>query len=733
MLYWPNIIRVPLVLVLFLVVAGASSEALLADADEDNIARIKGWTVSVSPASFSYEDEITIAMSGLPKNFPFDTTSVSLGGSKVYVHTDGEGHDARPLSDGDGNLQVKASIIDWSSSKSQYLKVDIPNIFVAKTPVDFKPLNLRVSSTEVVPYQEVWVVGIGFTKPSRSKGWRSVRINENISGTGSLASVTIGGEPVLPPHIGFPVEMGRDGAVFFKMVVPESQLTITPGQVELRIIDSEGREGVATLTVAGVNLGLGNYISYPGENVPFALTGMPAHREGLNNDVELTYGYSLDLSGKKYASVSVGSFVVNEIGSVSGRFNIPKNALLTSSNRIWVTGASGKTWEFTHLLADRSITPSPAAGYQGDPVSISIKGMPPSSFLSSGSISIGGYQVKVPGYFGETGDKPVSNDFGSLIFDSVVPKGLLPGYHSIVWNAPGGKTATTTFHVETNRLQFDPPWAVPGQVLTMNSGSHSVKMRGVRISGSGDSYVSIDGERMLHDALDYPISISPDGKFETTIKVPIDKKILTQDRLTFTTVDTAGRIASGTLYLRRESVTVTPVESVRGTNIIVEGAGFFANAKNESSSYRVLISYGGAQIGSALLDDAGEFSKSLIVPDHAVVGAKNEISVALEDWPSVKGDSNHTVPGAMTLVIPDVASAGDRIMVTGTGYIRFRQVTVGIGHLWATAIGTKVHTDEIGNFEIFVDVPQSLDKGLVSLSVYAPYPNQVATVPFQVR
>lgn len=735
MFYYPNIIRFSLALIFFFMVASVLSDSLIADTDEDHIAQLKGWTVAVSPASFSYDEEFTIAMSGLPGNFPFDTTSVSLGGARVSVLTQGEGHYGQPMSDDDGKLEIKAVIVDWSSSGSQYLKVDIPNIFVAKTPVDFKPVKLRVSSTEIVPYQEVWVVGMGFTKPSRDRGWRSISINGNTSTTASPASVTIGGEPVFAPYIGYPERLGRDGSVFFKMIVPESKSTITPGQVKLRVIDSEGREGTAMLTVPAAKLGLSNHISYPGENVPFEITGLQAHRVGFDNDVKLKYGYAIDSSGKKYTSVAIGSFTANDAGGLSGRFDIPKQALLASSNKIWVTDTGSRTWEFIHHLADRSISLLPASGFQGDPIMITIKGMPANYLLSSGSVFLGSHKLKVPGYFEETGAKPVSNNYGSLTFPSVVPTEVSPGYHSLTWKAPGGKTATSTskFLVVQSRLYFDPPWVVPGQMVTMDSEYHSVKVLGGSISGSGDSYVFFDDAKMMHDTLDYPISISADGKFETTFAVPIDNVMLAKDRVKVTTADTAGRTALGTLYLKHESVTVTPAESARGTNIVVEGSGFFANSKNANSSYRVFISYGGVQMGSAVLDDIGAFKTSLIVPSHAVVGAKNEITVALAGWPSVKEVSAHRVPASAVQVTPDVAYAGEQIMVTGTGYAQFKQLTVGIGHLWATDIGPKVYTDEIGNFEIFVKVPQSLNKGLVPLHVYAPYPNPVASVPFQVR
>ena len=55
--------------------------------------------------------------------------------------------------------------------------------------------------------------------------------------------------------------------------------------------------------------------------------------------------------------------------------------------------------------------------------------------------------------------------------------------------------------------------------------------------------------------------------------------------------------------------------------------------------------------------------------------------------------------------MPDAASPGETIRITGTGFTPFRQVTIGIGHLWATTIGPVVHTDELGGFEVLVEVP----------------------------
>ena len=48
-------------------------------------------------------------------------------------------------------------------------------------------------------------------------------------------------------------------------------------------------------------------------------------------------------------------------------------------------------------------------------------------------------------------------------------------------------------------------------------------------------------------------------------------------------------------------------------------------------------------------------------------------------------------------------------------------------------IRDRVHTDELGRFEVSVKVPMGLIQGVVDLKVYAHYPIEVASIPFNVR
>ena len=89
MFYRRNFVRLLFVLIIGLVVVGAPKDGLLADDYLDSVAQLKGWKVVVSPTSFSYDDEITIEIVGLPRNFPFPINSVTLSGEKVHGPSQG--------------------------------------------------------------------------------------------------------------------------------------------------------------------------------------------------------------------------------------------------------------------------------------------------------------------------------------------------------------------------------------------------------------------------------------------------------------------------------------------------------------------------------------------------------------------------------------------------------------------------------------------------------------------
>jgi hypothetical protein len=70
--------------------------------------------------------------------------------------------------------------------------------------------------------------------------------------------------------------------------------------------------------------------------------------------------------------------------------------------------------------------------------------------------------------------------------------------------------------------------------------------------------------------------------------------------------------------------------------------------------------------------------------------------------------------------------------VSGTGFPAYKQVSIGIGHLWA-APPPVFYTDELGEFQQTVIVPVDLKKGKTTLTAYAPWPTRIAESSFIVR
>ena len=433
------------IMLMSLGVFGITRDSLFADANLDHIAQLKGWNIAVSPISASYEGEITVEISGLPKNFPIDINSITLGGLNVHVPSKGMGRLERPRSGENGRFVFKSNVPTGLEPGPHYLKVDMPNIVVARTLFDLKPLILHVSQSEIVPFQEVWVTGTGFTTASENKFRKPSTIPETM---GKTAGVSIGADKIAAPYIDFPVKLGRAGSLFFKMVVPKSDATTSSGQIELRVTDSGGKQGVATLTVRPIKLDLADHVSYPREHIPFLLTGMPARRDGYKSGVEMVYGYATDLTGRKHVAVPLGVFDVDDMGKISGSFDIPNESLLSSSNKIWVKDLSGGSFEFNHYLAGRSVSLVPASGLPGDSISVSIKGMRNNQILRAGAVSMSGTNVDIPGWFDIPGSKPRSDEKGFVTFETTVPLFLSPGNHQLIWAVQQGVTISSVFNVE---------------------------------------------------------------------------------------------------------------------------------------------------------------------------------------------------------------------------------------------------------------------------------------------
>ena len=691
--------------------------------------------VVVSPTSFSYDDTITVTLRGLPRGFTLPPESVTLGDEVVHIPGFSGDRQARLASDDHGNLTFSTTVPDKVQTGPQYLTVYINNIFDSRTAVTVNPIPLRVSSTIVVPNQDVWVMARGFkARPDKNKPAYTI---DEVQPNGVTNGVTIGDQRVLAPYVNFPAKLGADGSAFFKLTVPEFESTLTPGQVELRVTDSEGRVGTAELTVPNSTLSFIPTSSYPGQSIAFSLTGLTASNPILNaiNHVDLEYRYALDSSGVRFAATPIGRYTSDGMGTISGTIDVPRPARLSSTNYIQVMPTHGDDRSFAHAVAGPAVKIEPTSGFPGHSVFITLSGMPANYKLGQGSVLLGGKPIVVSDDHGPL----VSDDIGRLTFNGIVPLGTPTGLNVLVWEVPGRAKVKATFDVKEGTLNFDPSPAVLGQVLKVVSGGfvgtfvgQGVAQSSIRISGSGDSWVWLDGAKLRRNEIDYPIQVNKNGPFAFNVKLPADASTAAKSTLELVAVDTAGRTSRGTLPLKPTAITVAPSETARKAEITVKGTGYIANTIGSGQTYKVLIDYAGIPVGTARLDSEGAFNHRFTVPSSVGIRSTNRVTALVKGIPSIKAHSTHSVSDSVVTVFPTSAAPGEDIKITGSGLVAYRQVTVQIENLWISA-SPIIYTDDVGAFEMVVTVPDGLIPGTATIKAYVPYPTLSERASFLVE
>jgi hypothetical protein len=724
----PTKIQITLVWLIFVVgIAGHGSVFAQESADDGFLNFPESARIRVSPAAFSYGDEITVSIYGLPGDFILSPAHVELGPTDIsmpgYFGYPGD----KPVSNNQGTLVFTTGVLDGLEPGSYYLTVDIETIFRSRATVDMLPIGLEVSSSTVVPNQEIWVMGRGFT--SNSSFNRRLR---QVTGH-DPSIVSIGGVPVPKTSIDYPLKIDREGFLIFKLVIPSNEPTSQTGQVELRVTDAGGRVGTTTLTIPEVVVSVSPKSARPRNFVTVSASGLQASNLalGLVNEVSVEYG-SLYGKGKKkwYLWSPVGQWTTDDTGGLSATFKIPSQSNLSSKNRLRLIPIFEEPITYKHSLSGHSIGSDLKRAFPGDKIDITIKGMEPGAQLEAWQVTLEGSRVPVPGYFGYPGEVPVANDEGRLTFTSYIPIGISPGEKQFTLEFPDGSSADSKLTIEEGDLTFEPSTVVPGEAVELTSNRFGTatdaggrRLYNVRVSGSSGSSLSMGRARLDANTIEYPISLDEKGRLETTFKIPVNSDTVHARQLEFTAVDTAGRISSGTVSIKRSSITVSPEVSNRSTYVTVSGTGFpTGKASGSGSRHQVLIDYGGKLVAKAIPDIAGEFSVGFKVPSDIRANSSNTVTAVLERFPSVKAQATHQVPDAQMMISPAAAPVGGIVNISGTGFTKFRQVLFGLGHKWMVP-HPAVYTDINGDFDAEVTVPEGLKPGIHALSIYAPYPS----------
>jgi hypothetical protein len=736
----PTKIKITLVWLIILVGlsvhGGALAQEESAGADDGFVNFPAGAQVRVSPAAFTYGDEVTVSIYGLTGDFILSPGHVDFGSVDISMPGYFGYPGVRPVSDDQGTLVFTTRVSDDLEPGSQYLTVDIEDIFRSRASVDMLPISLQVSSSTVVPNQEVWVMGHGFTSDSSgNRRWRQV--------TGHHPSVvSIEGIPVPERLIDYPLKIDRKGFLIFNLVIPNNKSTTRAGEVELRVTDARGRVGAATLTIPEVVVSVSPRNTRPNEVLTLSASGLEASNPalGLVNEVSVEYG-AINGKGRSkwYLWSAAGQWTTDDTGGLSATFKVPGLSRLSSSNRLRLAPTFGEPITYIHRLSAHSIESDPKRVFPGDKIDITVKGMEPGTRLAVWQVALEGARIPIPGYLGHPGTAPAADDSGSLTFTSYIPIGISPGEKQLTAEFPGDSTENSKLTIKEGGLTFEPSMVVPGEAVELISSRFDTatdaegrRLYNVRVTGLRDSSLFMANARLDANTVDYPISLDRKGRLNTTFKIPVNSDTIHARQLEFTAVDTAGRTSSGTVSIKRSSITVSPEVSTRGTYVTVDGAGF-PTGKMSGSGYRyqVLIDYGGKLVARAVPGVTGTFRVRFQVPSTVKVNSINTVTAVLERFPSVKAQATHQVPDAQLVITPAAAPVGGVVSISGTGFRLFSQVVFGLGHQWMVP-QPAVYTDINGDFKTEFTVPAGLKPGTHALTIYAPYPSNGSLTAYTV-
>ena len=145
---------------------------------------------------------------------------------------------------------------------------------------------------------------------------------------------------------------------------------------------------------------------------------------------------------------------------------------------------------------------------------------------------------------------------------------------------------------------------------------------------------------------------------------------------------------------------------------------------------RVEVDYSGIRVTTAPTNDMGSFQAEFLVPSDTQLGSANQIIVRVADL-SIEVAAEHTVPDQYLYLEPEVVPTGGDLMVRGAGFPTYAQVLVQVGHVWVVP-PPQVFTDEYGNFDVSVVVPESILPGshrIIAQVRGESYVTEVAVTP----
>lgn len=377
-----------------------------------------GASISASPAGGKPGERILIQMLDFPKNVSVSKVEIGrvpLPTTDYSGSTDSNGAGTFAITIPNNAKGGMQELRVTAGSKDASLNLDLQGPRVVSTP------------SEVRANQRISLVGTGFSPNSR--------IGDDVAG--SISKISIGSHPIPWRDVndGRDVHVDDGGNWSASVDLPVVEATTGGGERVIRITDSMGRRGTATVSLAERSFDI---------TPPSGRVGTLAVVRGMGYPSKNDDGYSFTID-VLYKVANGSTTRVSVLPDASGRFEvqlrIPTSAAIPSSNQVEVSfshqaGGSKITDVKQHMVPEGALILSETSGGPGSTVLLKGEGF--KSFVPVGSVKIGNIEVTPT-------PRPSTDVNGMLEFDILIP-GLEVGIQTIEVQV-GQTTASVGFTV----------------------------------------------------------------------------------------------------------------------------------------------------------------------------------------------------------------------------------------------------------------------------------------------
>ena len=331
-------------------------------------------SLTVSPVSANVGDTVRLELRDYPDGGtiparPVTDPPTTTGGPIEIAGVSHWPKSSTPVSNGDADFEV----VIQNGVPPGLHEISLDHLGAdgvdAETKITVGGATLILTPSSAVPNQTISVVGRGFSS-------RSTINHED----GDKSRVTIGGDPnglkgtSSPSDLidgGDKVETDSGGNWAAEIIVPMNDATLTPGTYELKVVDSDGRVGMADLTILPRTLEMSPAAGRVGSTVTVTGKGFPA--DNSSNDAPNPPNVTISYDGDRRASVtpdSAGNFTVS--------FKVPSGVGIPSTNAVEADftaelaggGTTPITVSQTHNVPEGTITVEPTEVRPGDTITI---------------------------------------------------------------------------------------------------------------------------------------------------------------------------------------------------------------------------------------------------------------------------------------------------------------------------------------------------------------------------